>query len=285
MSKYLVTVALLFTTITGFAQFGFVKKAEIERIKDTRMVVVLNADSSYNAAITAAIQKYWTFNSGYVFVSDTNLKAYLKKPEFSFLVFSKGKGSKIKVKVCSAENDLNGLLLAKSFKRKVAEDDMVAFGLCDNVIDTNDWWPNMVRGVQLLNAYMNIAIEGKDDRAISFSFLTSNYPTNKGVMSSQTLIFEKKQLELKPSEDAAQLWDGDVDEQIDRDVIYQAIISQDPTKVYYYQVIDEKYCNKLVISAANSELMYYDSGSRDNCKLKAKDLKELKAIKIKAAKM
>ncbi len=285
MKRYLVIIALLFLSVSSFAQFGFQKKPEIDRIKDTRIVVVLNSDSSYNASIQAAMQKYWTFNTGYVFVIDTMLKPYLKKPEYSFLVFSKSKGSKLKAKVNSAENDINGLLLAKNYKRKVMADDMVAIGYCSNSIDTADWWPELTRGVQLLNSYMNIAIEGKDDRAISESFLMNNYPTDKGVMSSQTLLFEKKVLDIKPTEEVGKLWDGEADEQVDRDGIYQAILQQDQTKLYYFQVQDEKYCNKLVISAAGSELMYFTSTGRDNCKLTAKDLKTLKSIKEKAAKL
>jgi hypothetical protein len=285
MKKYLLVIAVFCTALFAHAQFGFVKKPEIERIKDTRVVVVLNADSSYNASIQAAMQKYWTFNSGYVFVSDTMLKPFMKKPEYSFLVFSKSKGSRLKVKVCSAESDINGLLLAKSFKRKVPSDDMVAIGYCSNTIDTADWWPEMVRGVQMLNGYLNIAIEGKDDRAISESFLMSNYPTDKAVMTSQTLLYEKKLLDIKASEDVPTLWDGEADELVDRDAIYQAILHQDQTRCYYMQVQDEKYCNKMVISANGSELMYFNSTGRDNCKLTAKDLKNLKTIKMKAQKL
>lgn len=285
MKKYILTLVVIFSALLGKAQFGFVKKAEIERVKDTRIVVVLNADSSYNASIQAAMQKYWTFNSGYIFMSDTNMKQFMKKTEYSFLVFSKSKGSRLKVKVCSAESDINGLLLAKTFKRKVPTDDMIAVGYCSNSIDTFDWLPEMVRGVQLLNSYLNIAIEGKDDRAISESFLMNNYPTDKAVMSSQTLMFEKKALDIKATEDASKLWDGEVDEQVDRDPIYDAILKQDPTKVYYYQVLDEKYCNKLVVSANGSELMYFNSNGRDHCNLTAKDLKALKALKDKASKL
>lgn len=275
----------LFSSFYSFAQFGFVKKAEIEAIKDTRIVIVLNADSAYSAAVQTAMQRYWSFNTGYVFVQDSMLKPYLKKPEYSFLVFSKSKGSRIKTKVCTAETDINGILLAKSFKRKIAAADMVAIGLCSNTIDTSDWYPELVRGIQMLDFYMNHALQAKDDRAISESFILKNYPTDKNVLSGQTLLYEKKVLNIKPNEDAAVIWDGDIDELVDNDGIYEAILKQDPTKAYYYQVQDEKYCNKLVVSAQNSELMYFDSSGRDNCKLTAKDLKALKAIKEKAGKL
>jgi len=285
MKSVILFLAIIFASLSSQAQFGFQKKTEIENIKDTRVVVVMYSDSSYNASIQAAMQKYWTFNTGYIFVSDTNMKQYSKKPEYSFLVFSKGKGSKNKIKANTAENDINGLLLAKTYKRKIAADDMVAIGYCENQIDTQDWYPQVVRAVQLLNYYMNLAIEGKDDRAISESFLMNNYPTDKGVMSSQTLMYEKKILDIKPSEEVNKLWDGESEEQIDKDAIYQAILTQDQTKCYYFQVQDEKNCIKLVLSAAGSELMYYNTTGRDHCKLTDKDLKGLKKIKDKAAKL
>lgn len=279
------TVLFLLSSYVSFAQFGFVKKADVELMKDTRMVVVLNADSAYSAAIQAAVQRYWSFNTGYVFVSDTSLKPYLKKPDYSFLVFSKSKGSRIKAKVCTAENDINGVLLAKNYKRKISAADMVAIGYCSNTIDTIDWYPELVRGIQLLDFFLNHALQAKDDRAMSESFLMNNYPTDKGVMSSQTLLFEKRILDIKPTEDAAVLWDGEIDEQVNVEGIHEAILKQDPTKVYYYQVQDEKYCNKLVVSAQNSELMYFTSTGRDKCKLTSKDLKALKSIKDKASKL
>jgi hypothetical protein len=54
--------------------------------------------------------------------------------------------------------------------------------------------------------------------------------------------------------------------------------------VYYLWVKDEKYCNKLVITAQNSELMYFESAAPDKCKLTNKDLENLNNIKKQAMK-
>src|SRR3979409_1178984 len=106
---------ILISSLT-FAQFGFVKKAELEKFKDTRTVVILSTDSAYNASIKAAVERYWSF-TGTIFAYDPGLKQY-NKPAFSFLVFSKGKGAKIKAKTCSSEEDFTGLQVLKKFQRK-----------------------------------------------------------------------------------------------------------------------------------------------------------------------
>ena len=75
-----------------------------------------------------------------------------------------------------------------------------------------------------------------------------------------------------------QHFDGEIEE-VDRDVIYRAILDQDNAVLYTLLVKDEKYCNKLIISAQNSELMYYDSSSPEKCKLSNKDLEALNNLK------
>lgn len=100
-------------------------------------------------------------------------------------------------------------------------------------------------------------------------------------MVDKKLLIEDKQVELKGKEDLMTLWDGDAEE-VDVEEIQKAIRWQDNSVVYYFYSKDEKYCNKLFVSAANSELMYFTSDSPDKCKCNAKDLKELKEMKVKA---
>jgi hypothetical protein len=88
---------------------------------------------------------------------------------------------------------------------------------------------------------------------------------------------------MKGKEDAMTLFDGDAEE-VDVEEIQKAIKWQDNSMLYYYYSKDEKFCNKLVVSAANSELMYFSSESVEKCKCNAKDLKALKEIKDKANK-
>jgi hypothetical protein len=87
----------------------------------------------------------------------------------------------------------------------------------------------------------------------------------------QSFRLNKKSLEL-------------FDEKIDIDEIQKVIKWQDNAFAYFYYSKDEKFCNKLVVSAANSELMYFANTSPANCKCNAKDLKALKTIKDKAVK-
>jgi cell division protease FtsH len=81
----------------------------------------------------------------------------------------------------------------------------------------------------------------------------------------------------------ATLFDGDVEE-VDIEEIQKAIKWQDNGLAYYYYSKDEKFCNKLVLSAANSELMYFTNESPEKCKCNAGNLKALKDIKVKAIK-
>lgn len=282
MKKIILVSLFFFICKLTFAQFGtFKKKEEIEKFKDTRLVVVLFEDSAYSASIIAAVERYWTF-TGYEFADDIDLQKY-KKGDYAFLYFSKSKGSKIKAKVCSSEDDMNAFVITKKFSRRVTPDNLLAYGFCSNRIDTNDWETEATRGVQLLNNYLNAAIQAEKNGNLSSSSMMSNYPSDKTQLVDKKLLIEEKQLELKGKEDAMSLFDGDVEE-VEVEEIQKAIKWQDNSMAYYYYSKDEKFCNKLVVSAANSELMYFANSSPSNCKCNAKDLKALKEIKTKAIK-
>lgn len=268
-----ILVCVCFTTAK--AQFGFVKKADIEKFKDSRLIVVLSNDSIYNASIKLAVQRFWTFNAGFEFIHDTLMKPY-NKPEFSFLTFAKGKKSnKIKAKLWSCEDDFNGLIVTSKYRKRAKVAELIAQGYCSNVIDTTDWYPELVRAVQMLNNYFNYAIQAENDKAISYSTMTANYPGDLTIAPSKKLLVELGTLQMKGKEDASALFGNEVEE-VDRDDINKAILTQDPDVMYVFTVYNEKYCDKLYVSAANSEVMHFITTSADACKCVAKDLKGIK---------
>lgn len=282
MKKLVLGIVGSLLVISAYAQIGFKKKKEdIEKFKDTRLIVVLLADSAYNASIVEAVEKYWTFNSGYEFVYDSLMKPY-NKPEFSYLCFSKSKGSKIRAKVGGCEEDFNGLLITGGgkFKKKAAAIDLIAGAYCSNVIDTTDWRPELTRAVQMLNNYFNNAIEADGDRGVTKSSVVQNAPRDLSVLE-QTLYVPLRSMELKGKEDAATLYGAEVEEMEIED-IYKAIMNRTENIVFFYSK-DENRCNK-IITTTTGELVYYDSASPDDCKLNAKDLKALKTKKEKGAK-
>jgi hypothetical protein len=270
-----IIVVLIIGIKTTTAQFGFVKKAEIEKFKDTRLVVVLFADSAYNASIKKAVETYWTFNSGFVFVYDTAIKSY-NKPEFSFLTFAKSKKSnKTKVKLGSSEDDFNGLLITKKFKKRSKIDEIIANAYCSNIIDTNDWYPELIRGVQILNNFFNYAVVAKGDKEISAPYMMNNYPSDISLLGNKKLLVEERMLIMKGKEDASFIYGNEVEE-VEREEIYKAILSQNSDIAYVYSVFNEKFCDKIYISAANSDVMHFSSSSIEKCKCEAKDLKSLR---------
>ncbi|MCF8253232.1 MAG: hypothetical protein K9H61_01420 [Bacteroidia bacterium] len=282
MKKYIFLLSFLSFTLCSFAQFGtFKKKEDVEKFKDTRLVVVLFPDSAYSASVIAAVERYWTF-TGYEFAEDTALYRY-KKGDYAFMYFSKSKGSKIKTRIASSEEDMNAMVITRKFSRRVAAENLLVYGFCSNRIDTADWEFETTRAVQLMNNYLNYAIEAKSNSDLSSSKMMSDYPSDKSQLVDKKLLIEDRQLELKGKEEATTLFDGDVEE-VDYEEIHKAIRWQDNSYVYFYYSKDEKYCNKLVVSAANSELMYFTSESPEKCKCNAKDLKELKNIKVEALK-
>jgi hypothetical protein len=282
MKKLLLLFAFLLAYTFTFAQFGnFEKKEDVEKFKDTRLVVVLFEDSAYSASIIAAVERYWSF-TGFEFAQDKELANY-KKGDYAFLYFSKSKGSKIKAKVCSSEEDMNAFVITKKFSRRVQPDNLLAFGFCSNNIDTSDWASESTRAVQLINNYLIAAIQVEKNSDLSQSSMMNNYPSDKSQLIDKKLLVGDKQLELKGKEDAMALYDGDAEE-VDIDEIQKVIKWQDNAFAYFYYSKDEKFCNKLVVSAANSELMYFANTNPANCKCNAKDLKALKLIKDKAVK-
>jgi hypothetical protein len=269
-----------------YAQFGFVKKSEIDVVKDSRIIVVLFNDSNYNASIERAFERHWKFNGGYQFVADTMLKQFQNKPEYIYLVFSKSKASnKLKIKACNSEDDMNGIVLTKKFKRKITNDVLIANAFCSNRMDTTDWYPEMVRAVQLMNNFFDLAAMAKDDKSISISSMSSNYPTDKTTLNNKTLYVLKSDNGLVGKEDGSQLWGDSFEELDERDELNALILNQNPDALYFFSVKDALYCNKFIVSAAGSELMYYASAkATDPCKCTAKDIKALRELRNKANK-
>jgi hypothetical protein len=276
MRKFLIPfITILFSAHFATAQFGFKSKADIESFKDSKLIVVLFADSAYNASIKLAVERFWNFNGAFEFVADSNLKAYAK-PEYTFLTFVRSKKSKkIKAKLCTSEDDFNGLIVTNKFRRRSKVDEILANAYCGNSIDTADWYPELVRGVQILNNYFNYAIQAKNDKEISPDFMIHNYPADLTILGNKRLEYEDLMLNLKGKEDATQIFGNEVVE-VGRKDIYNAILTQDPDVIYVYSVFNEKYCDKIFVSAANSEVVYFTSSGAEDCKISAKDLKTFK---------
>jgi hypothetical protein len=273
---------LALISFSASAQFGFFKKkSEIEAFKEKKVIVVLFYDSAYNAAVELAMIRNWKFSSFEV-AFDNELLKY-KKENVVYLSFSKSKGSKNKAKLGSCEEDYNGLVMLSKFKRKSMPEDILAQAFCSNNIDTSDWEFELQRGVQMMNNYFEYASNAAKDGDITASKMMNNYPSDKSQLLDKKLLVEDKMLELKGKKDAADIFDGEVAE-VDRDLIYKAVADQDNSVAYYLWVKDEKYCNKLVISAQNSEIMYYETATPDKCKLNNKDLEALNSIKKNASK-
>jgi hypothetical protein len=281
--KKIITICLLaLISFSASAQFGFFKKkSEIESFKEKKVIVVLFYDSAYNAAVELAMIRNWKFSSFEV-AFDNELLKY-KKENVVYLSFSKSKGSKNKAKLGSCEEDFNGLVMLSKFKRKSMPEDILAQAFCSNNIDTSDWEFELQRGVQMMNNYFEYSSNAAKDGDITASKMMNNYPSDKSQLLDKKLLVEDKMLELKGKKDAADIFDGEVAE-VDRDLIYKAVADQDNAVAYYLWVKDEKYCNKLVISAQNSEIMYYETATPDKCKLNNKDLEALNSIKKNASK-
>lgn len=273
---------LALISFSASAQFGFFKKkSEIESFKEKKVIVVLFYDSAYNAAVELAMIRNWKFSSFEV-AFDNELLKY-KKENVVYLSFSKSKGSKNKAKLGSCEEDFNGLVMLSKFKRKSMPEDILAQAFCSNNIDTSDWEFELQRGIQMMNNYFEYASNAAKDGDVTASKMMNNYPSDKSQLLDKKLLVEDKMLELKGKKDAVDIFDGEVAE-VDRDVIYKAVADQDNAVAYFLWVKDEKYCNKLVISAQNSELMYYETATPDKCKLNNKDLEALNSIKKNASK-
>jgi hypothetical protein len=276
MKKIIASILLsLVCMFNANAQFGFVKKADIEKFKDSRLIVVLFNDSIYNAAIKGAVEKFWTFNGGFEFVHDSMMKAY-SKGDFSFLTFAKGKKSnKIKAKLCSSEDDCNGLVVTTKYRKRAKFNEIIAEGYCSNVIDTTDWYPEMVRAVQMLNNYFNFAVQSESDKDIDYSQMVRSYPGDLTILSNKKLLVELGTLQMKGKEDASAIYGNEVEE-VDRDEINKAILTQDPDVVYVFNVYNERDCYKIFVSAANSDVMHVEITKAEQVKCTAKDLKAIK---------
>lgn len=285
MKKQLLFLMFIGASLASFAQFGYphVKKQDIETFKDSRVIVVLFNDSAYNASIKAAMEQYWMFNAGFEFVHDSMMKAY-NKPEYSFLFFAKGKKSnKIKAKLNTSEDDFNGLVVATKYRKKAKMLELLGSGFCSNTIDTDDWYPEMVRAVQMLNNFFNYAVQAESDKAIDPKVMSANYPNDLSIISNKKLLIEQGRLFMKGTEDASFIYDNEVEE-VDRAEINKAILTQDPEVVYTLIVQNEGFSAKLFISAANSEVMHFEESKPDDLKITARDLKVVKSRINKANK-
>lgn len=278
MKKILSSILFSFLFLNAFSQFGtFKKKEDLEKFKDTKLIVVMFNDSAYNASVAAAMEKYWSFTA-FDFASDEEMTKY-RKGDYAFLIFCKAKGSKNKSKLGSAEEDFNGLAILNKFSKRATKENLLAYAFCNNKIDTSDWETEMIRGVQLLNNYFNYAVQVEKDRDLSEGSMMANYPSDKNNLFDKKLLIENKQLQLKGKEEPMDVYGGEVDAEVEIEDIQTAIKNQDNSIMYFYYAKDEKSCNKLFVSAANSELMHFVTTSPDKCKCELKDLKDLKSMR------
>ena len=64
MRKLSLLLFAVFAALNTFAQFGtFEKKADIEKFKDTRVLVVMFEDSAYNASVAYAVTESLMFGT------------------------------------------------------------------------------------------------------------------------------------------------------------------------------------------------------------------------------
>ena len=135
----------------------------------------------------------------------------------------------------------------------------------------------------MLNNYFEYAMNATRDGDITAAKMMSDYPSDKNLLLDKKLLIEDKTLALKGKKNAPDIFDAEVEE-VDRDVIYRAILDQDNATVYSLLVKDEKFCTKLILTSQNSEVMYYQTSNPETCKLNNKDLEALAAIKKEAMK-
>ncbi len=275
MKKSILFLMMCALCTLSIAQFGmFKKKEEIDAFKETTLVVVWMQDSSFNESLYNAVERYWTFGPK-EYAEENELKKYNKK-DVAFLLFSKSVGSKIKAKLCTSEEDINGLVVARKFKKRIMKEDMVAYSFCSNKMDTADWDGEITRAVQMLNNYFNYASQAV---TLNSSRMMKDYPSDRNLLLDRKLLVEDKMLDIKGKVDAVNLFDAEVVE-VGREEIYRAVKSQEDNLLYYVFSKGGKYCNKMVVNAKNSELMWFYSDSPDKCKLSEKDLKALKKMKV-----
>lgn len=275
MKKSILFLMMCALGTLSIAQFGtFKKKDEIDAFKETTLVVVWMQDSSFNESLYNAVERYWTFGPK-EYAEENELKKYNKK-DVAFLLFSKSVGSKIKAKLCTSEEDINGLVVARKFKKRIMKEDMVAYSFCSNKMDTSDWDGEITRAVQMLNNYFNYASQAI---TLNSSRMMKDYPSDRNLLLDRKLLVEDKMLDIKGKVDAVNLFDAEVVE-VGREEIYRAVKSQEDNLLYYVFSKGGKHCNKMVVNAKNSELMWFYSDSPDKCKLSEKDLKALKKMKV-----
>ncbi len=275
MKKSILFLMMCALGTLSIAQFGtFKKKEEIDAFKETTLVIVWMQDSSFNESLYNAVERYWTFGPK-EYAEENELKKYNKK-DVAFLLFSKSVGSKIKAKLCTSEEDINGLVVARKFKKRIMKEDMVAYSFCSNKMDTADWDGEITRAVQMLNNYFNYASQAV---TLNSSRMMKDYPSDRNLLLDRKLLVEDKMLDIKGKVDAVNLFDAEVVE-VGREEIYRAVKSQEDNLLYYVFSKGGKYCNKMVVNAKNSELMWFYSDSPDKCKLSEKDLKALKKMKV-----
>ncbi|MFN4083419.1 MAG: hypothetical protein ACK4K9_07275 [Bacteroidia bacterium] len=284
MKKILLLFVFAALSLSVFAQFGYIKKKwEIDSIKANKIVVVLFPDSAYSESIMQAMEDYWNF-SPFEFAEDTSMYMYKKSRNY-YLLYSKGKGSKNKAKLCSSVEDFNGFVITNKYSKKIAKENIVAYAHTKNNIDTSDWKSVAMIGVQLLKNYLNICDKAQNENEFSnINRLMSNYPSEKNQLLDKTLLIQTGTMKLEGKEDATALFGGEV-EVLSEDEINPRIEKQDHNSLYFYISKDEKFSHKLLITLAGCELLYYSSSGIDKPHITAKELKEVKSMKDKLIKI
>lgn len=250
-------------SLMASAQFGYQSKKDLEKIKQTELIVVLTDDTAdmFNKCIQKVMPAHWKLTS----VKYMNAQAaaeYAKKGDgFTFMVLVKCAGARLKSKAMTSELETTGLLLTNTFKKgKIPFTHALASALFDSKFGPTpaEYEAQCLRAVQLLTNYLNIVEAAAGDKDIYYETMQRKYPGDKSLLEGKKLLVDKKLvLDEKQQMLIEKNYPGEV-VFTDAATIAKAILNQEENAIYFAAPAFELDTHLMFITAKGSHILWYE---------------------------
>jgi hypothetical protein len=258
---------IIFLSISNFAiaQFGYNNSKDLDRLKKTTTVVVLdNMPTVYNERITYAFNNFWKFNK-YIFVTENKTEPYLSDPQYSYFL--------------RANRSSNSgtfpfrLVIGLNKKTKYASLqllDHLVYVLYDLGKDGSEFC--VINLVQTLQNYLINEDFYKDVQGLNE--MKKHYESQSSIIKTKTLYIYNEYLngDITEIQKINDCYNYNV-EIVTKEKLEDAIFSQDDNVVYFYVTNSN---DTYIITAKEGKIIYYNKYfTYKKGKINERDLKDL----------
>jgi len=258
MKLSILSIILLFVTLSANGQAPFPSKDEIKQFTESKTCVVLEDDpfSSYNKFIREAVKSFWNITPyEFIEVKDFNIRRL--KPEYSFIVLTQTNYEKDK---SGSQYNFINLLQGKNINKIGEMPEICAIPL--SFAGEDDIEYSYKLGA-ILSFMQKHAAMISDDPSLTGRKYLKYYNKNIPEVVNKTILVKKEDLapEISTLEQIQTIYPYKIEIVAEEDIM-RAIADKTPNTLILHKVgpVEDKnsgYCFKMLIGTDDSKMYYY----------------------------